>query len=98
MPLIQRHFSSESLPAEDCENAKHGLHAFGDVPTVVSKYVFASQFLHAANPVSFLYFPFEHAVHASPSTPSTDDVNPTLHLQAVRAGLPGRASEFADQF
>ena len=47
----------------------------------VSEFAFAGQFMHAAFPVAFLYFPAAQLVHVPPSGPK----KPVLHVQLINA-------------
>lgn len=54
----------------------HHVHA---VPPTASEYMPAMQFVQAALPVTFLYFPAVHAAHGPPFSP----LEPALQVQLV---------------
>jgi hypothetical protein len=74
---------SAVLEIGEFELAGHATHTLATVAPVTVEYLPETQSAHAALPVTFLYFPATHCVHTTPSAP----VNPTLHVQAVRAVL-----------
>ena len=68
---------------EDCEFEGEALHVLSAIAPVDAENLPAVQSVHTAEPVSVLYFPAAHAVHAKPFAP----VYPALHAHWVETVL-----------
>ncbi len=82
-PTLHVQAASAELEIGELELVGHPRHVVATVAPTVAENVPAAQSVHAAVPVMILYLPATQVVHGPPSGP----VNPTLHIQAVRATL-----------
>ena len=82
-PALQTQEKLDELETDEAEPGGHARQVAAAVAPVVAEYFPAAQAVHVAEPAVVLYVPATHVVHAPPLGP----VNPTLHVQAVRAEL-----------
>jgi len=71
----------------EAEFMGHERHVVSSTPPAPTEYFPDKQSVHAAWPVSGLYFPATHNVHIAPFAP----VDPALHVHAERSELPSGA-------
>lgn len=75
-PRLQLQAEMAVCPVADVTAlAGQAVHVEANVAPTAAEYVPRPQSVHAAEPVSLLYFPAAHAVHGPPSGP----VNPASH-------------------
>ena len=79
------------LPDTEVERVGHAWQVASDMAPTLVEYDPVPQSLHAALPVTSLYFPATHSVQLPPFGP----FEPALQLHAVKDELPAAASEFA---
>jgi hypothetical protein len=79
------------LPRLELEKNGHDRHAASDRDALCVLNVPRAQFVHAAGPVSALYFPALHDLHGSPFGP----VNPALHWHCALFVLPRSENELS---
>jgi hypothetical protein len=93
-PRLQTQLASAGEPIGACVSAGQAWQALCAVAATVVEYVLTLQSVHAAAPVTILYFPAAHAVHVPPLGP----VNPRLQRQEPTAVCDASACpEFAPQ-
>ena len=83
-PLLQVQLINIELPSGECVYAGHWLHDDSSTSPVPVEYLPSEHSEHVENPLTSLYVPAIHAVHAKPSGP----VYPLLQVQLVSSPLP----------
>ena len=92
--MLHSHTPIEELPSNgDPEFAKHDVHVALDVAATAPLSLLAPQSMQFAEPVTSLYFPATHPVHAPPLPPFPE--YPALHTHAVIVLLPAVDKVFA---
>jgi hypothetical protein len=92
-PGSHRQLVPTLLPLGELELSGQDLHVLSESAPVVVENLPASQSVHTAEPIPFLYLPATHAEQDPPSNP----VNPELQRQLVERILPIEDTEFDEQ-
>jgi hypothetical protein len=98
-PALHAHAVTVLLPAADAVFKAHVKQTPAEDAFNVAEYVFRPQSVHAAEPVTVLYFPATHPKHGTPFRPAfrAEGVYPARHVQLVRVPLPAGDDEYCGQ-
>ena len=93
-PTLHVQLMRASLPGGDLDWEGQFEHVLNVVAPEIFEYVFMAQGSHEAEPLELLYVPATQLVHDPPFGP----LDPTLHVQLLRASLPGGDLDWEGQF